>query len=1035
MSRVIEHEIIMASAGSGKTYALVNRFLRLLALGVAPARIIALTFTRKAAGEFLRNIFLRLTEAAADPAAAARLAADIGSERADPARFKELLSALVREMGTLQLSTIDSFFGRIVGAFPYELGLLRPHRVMEDFEENQARQEAMEQLLGNRGHEHAETMLQLYKQLTWGAEEKRVYSVFEDSLRECHAVFLEAPDPGLWGAGKRIFTTAPWWLTELQPEMPPLVAEARRALAGVEMKPRTLGAFDKLLDQAEQWTPGQKLNGGKLWERLLEAHAELRQGSAEVTFNRDTVAIEAPLAGALFRLVRAYIRGEVSRRMVITQSLGRFLDSYDRLYAALVRQSGQLVFADLPMLLIRGLAQDQRAFGAADIAYRLDGQSDHWLIDEFQDTARIQWKVLTAFVEEVLQDPERRRSYFHVGDVKQSIYGWRGGDSRITDEILATYDSPAGRIRQSALHVSWRSAAAVLDCVNALFGARFSADRVPPAVMGRWAREWHDHQPSPKTRDAPGHAAWGTLREDAELADGCIELLRDIDPAGRGLSCAILMRGNAEVREMAQALRAAGIPAGMEGKVRIAMDNVLGAWIRALFLQLARPGEAFPAAFPGLLPGSSGGQAGVHVAARLRQELAADGYAAATRLALQLVAHRLERDAFLTRRGEQLLEAATRFDANGPAPLESFIGYLDAATVEETAQAGQVQVMTVHKAKGLTFDMTIVAGFGDKPLFRRDVNPFHAARSATGEIKWILNLPNRDVIDHEPTLAQARTAEEEKSAFEALCLLYVAMTRPRHGLYCLAAAADTKGERVRWHDLFAAALGGNPRPRAAGSIEWQREWGDPDWAARLPPRPPVSAHVAGLAALPASAAPPRPVLRRAAAPSTEAHAAARLPRRLASPEGRRFGSRMHDFLATIEWVDPAGPAGVAGTLAGAPPDLQPRVAALMASASGREVFTRPAEPCRLWREKPYLLRRDETLAAGIIDRAVIYLDAEGKPLRAVIYDYKTDVLDPQRPAEEQLHERYGLQLERYREAVAVLTGLPPGRIEAKLVPV
>jgi ATP-dependent exoDNAse (exonuclease V) beta subunit len=75
----IGHVMILASAGSGKTYALTNRFVRLLALGAQPERIVALTFTRKAAGEFFDEILKKLAHAARDPASARRLAAEIGA--------------------------------------------------------------------------------------------------------------------------------------------------------------------------------------------------------------------------------------------------------------------------------------------------------------------------------------------------------------------------------------------------------------------------------------------------------------------------------------------------------------------------------------------------------------------------------------------------------------------------------------------------------------------------------------------------------------------------------------------------------------------------------------------------------------------------------------------------------------------------------------------------------------------------------------------------------------------------------------------
>ena len=80
------------------------------------------------------------------------------------------------------------------------------------------------------------------------------------------------------------------------------------------------------------------------------------------------------------------------------------------------------------VLLGFGALQDSRRM---DIDYRLDGTFDHWLLDEFQDTSTIQWMALRELLGEVLQDESGRRTLFYVGDVKQAIYGWRGGDAGI----------------------------------------------------------------------------------------------------------------------------------------------------------------------------------------------------------------------------------------------------------------------------------------------------------------------------------------------------------------------------------------------------------------------------------------------------------------------------------------------------------------------------------------------------------------------------------------------------------------------------
>ena len=92
------HKMILASAGSGKTYALTNRFVQLLACGAPPERIVALTFTRKAAGEFFDEILNKLARAALDPKEAARLGADIGESQLGSADFLNMLRAMVSKM-------------------------------------------------------------------------------------------------------------------------------------------------------------------------------------------------------------------------------------------------------------------------------------------------------------------------------------------------------------------------------------------------------------------------------------------------------------------------------------------------------------------------------------------------------------------------------------------------------------------------------------------------------------------------------------------------------------------------------------------------------------------------------------------------------------------------------------------------------------------------------------------------------------------------------------------------------------------------
>ena len=134
----IPNTMIRASAGTGKTYQLTNRFIRLLLYGASPERIIALTFTRKAAGEFFEGILDKLAKAADDPAKAADLAGDIEHAGVGQAEFRAALRRLVDSMGCLSLGTIDSFFHRVLGLFSTEFGLGGRFEMMDEFEKEQA---------------------------------------------------------------------------------------------------------------------------------------------------------------------------------------------------------------------------------------------------------------------------------------------------------------------------------------------------------------------------------------------------------------------------------------------------------------------------------------------------------------------------------------------------------------------------------------------------------------------------------------------------------------------------------------------------------------------------------------------------------------------------------------------------------------------------------------------------------------------------------------------------------------------------------
>ncbi|MEI6656337.1 MAG: UvrD-helicase domain-containing protein, partial [Verrucomicrobiota bacterium] len=146
MQILAKNLLILASAGSGKTFQLGNRVIGLVAGGVAPERIVALTFTRKAAGEFADAVLTKLAAAADGDQAAAELRRELALPEAD---FGAALERVVRALPRLTLGTMDSFFSKVVRGFQYELGLTGGRfDLLEGSRAAAARDELLESLLG-----------------------------------------------------------------------------------------------------------------------------------------------------------------------------------------------------------------------------------------------------------------------------------------------------------------------------------------------------------------------------------------------------------------------------------------------------------------------------------------------------------------------------------------------------------------------------------------------------------------------------------------------------------------------------------------------------------------------------------------------------------------------------------------------------------------------------------------------------------------------------------------------------------------------
>jgi ATP-dependent helicase/nuclease subunit A len=1041
--KLSSHVMILASAGSGKTYALTNRFIALLAAGAAPERIVALTFTRKAAGEFFDGILRKLADAAGDPREAARLAEGIGRPALRTTDFLRLLRAVVDALHQLRLGTLDGFFARIARAFPFELGLAGDFEVLQAHGARIERRRVLQQLFARDGElaDAQKDFLEAFKRATFGAEEKQLGLRLDAFLDEHYEKFLAMPEAEHWGNPARIWPDGQPWCRAVK--LAPAVQALRAWVERATIEPKQRERWQAFLTALETWSAGAPLPRPLEYviEKALERWDDLKACAAELKFDRKTQTLDAPACGALLEIVCHVAGGELQRRLETTRGIHAVLRNYDAFYDALVRRAGKLTFADVERLLLpedgrvltRAAGENDRLF----LDYRLDAEIDHWLLDEFQDTSRGQWSVLRNLIDEVLQDAEGRRTFFCVGDVKQSIFSWRAGDPRLMGEIREHYnrggDAP---ITTLPLDESWRSGPAIIEMVNTVFGASAAlAELFPGAATIEWKKQWRTHTTALPNRTGQAallHAEDATARRQLTL-----DLIRELRPLERGLSCAVLVRRNHEATEMADFLRrAGGLPAVAESDLGVCTDNPLSAALLALFHAAAHPGDTLAWEHVQMTPlARTLAEEGVTTPDALAKcvlgEVHAVGFERTAEAWMARVAPRFEgAQTFARERMRQFAAAAALFDASGSRDVDDFVAFMSRHVVREAESAAVVRVMTIHKSKGLGFDVVIVPELEgnriDEPRGGLAVKTNDAH-----EPEWVLERPTSLFARNDAVLRAWLENAEQDAAYEALSLLYVAMTRAKRAMFVITERVGESTSR-NFPKLLAATLGEEPQPVRVGSLSVAGPWaaGDPDWHVALPaPQPPKPP-----APLPTIAAEPVPrrVARRASAERAGEFNATAL---FASDEreAAAFGAEVHQLFAEIEWGSPSEIAGKirAWESAGALPGAIEQVVGCLRASALVDLWS-PAVGAEVWRERAFEIVLDGAWVTGVFDRVIVTRSPSGVATAATVFDFKTDTLRSEADVERAMR-RHSAQLNAYRRVLARLTGLDASVVRGELI--
>ena len=1045
MSGMIQSTMIRASAGSGKTFQLANRYLALMVLGEKPEEIIALTFTRKAAGEFASRIMTRLAEGASSEEQADELAGELTkiilgtddipallkeSDQALPEMnstfFQEKLSELIAVLDRLALSTLDSYFVRIVRNFHLELGL-SGFELMEDSAISAERMGVMNIIFSHRKtrKQDRDDFIQSFKQATWGEEENRLCQTLEGFIEQHQNRWLSASDKVCWGSADQLW---PSGCPYPDGNIKQLAGELREKL-GEPYTPHKayMKGWHKVCDMLEDYQAGIPLKLNAQLKRAITLWDKYQHGGTVEEKNKYDISPE--LGELMTRLVGAFIKSEIEIRMKRTQGLYAVIAAYEKRYQDHVRNRGRLGFSDLTMLLAgQGVMQmwdeDERNL----IDFRLDARYDHWLLDEFQDTSRPQWQAVANLIDEVVQDAEGMRSLFVVGDGKQSIYGWRGGEPRLFEDLKSHYGD---RLANWDMDLSYRSSQPVLDLVNIVCDLSESKweQIFPVEALNRW--EYHKHAPH---KDGPGHAM--VLETDADPASmGSDEkkearyrcmmaVLAQVKPLERGMSCAILVSKNTQVTEIVEYLRAKPhcMPVASESETHLA-DGPIGAVILDLFRWLKNPAHVFGHIHISMSPLGSvitslcSSDDMKYQWQWLTDEISRQGIGALLGRIISSLRETQAISCYGNSRFDEIQAAAADFSKRG-GNLDDWVQMLETRSIKETSHAGMIQVMTVHKCKGMGFDMVILPELDSANEFTHNNKvDILESKGKLGAVNYVIKKPPKEICDADEGLREMVDAWESGQCYERFCNLYVALTRAKKATYCIVDPVKSNWEpKAKYADwIREATVASGERKEAVHGVGYTVLYEAGTWLVadgEVEKKSAVKTADGKVELVPAA-----PRMSRKVASESKKYQAGEW---LNHPKKLSLGNQVHKIFEQISWLDEM-------------PDLPDIKASKMVVEclnvpEIRQHFVRPEGDCQLLREQPIETRDGDQWVSGVIDRALVLL-VDGKPSSISVIDFKTDSVKTVEP----LRAKYAPQLHAYRDALQRITGITEDKISCYLL--
>ncbi|GAA8016323.1 RecB-like helicase [Helicobacter pylori] len=733
---------LKASAGSGKTFALSVRFLALLFKGANPSEILTLTFTKKATAEMKERIldYLKILqkenlEDEKEKEKSQNILKELEEKyRLDPSFVQNSAQKIYQRFlnAEIRISTIDAFFQSILRKFCWFVGLSANFEVNEDTKAHQ--QQLNESFLSALNNEQLEEL-----------------SVF---IAQCLSYDSYTSDSIL----ERLrFLKNKLYLFDPNKKDP--VFDEERFLEKLRSLNQQIQSIETASDTAKKAIKCDDfrgfLNSSLTWLKKKGEYRDFKKIKDEIpTLESECEEIENDLK-----------RYYEARESALFKKFPKFIQLYDKATSKI-----QSLDFDAIKDKVHALLNGYEEMPAEFFYFRLDSRIAHILIDEFQDTSLNDYKILAPFIDEIkagIGQAKWHRSVFFVGDVKQSIYGFRGSFSSLL------FESVSKDFYHDNLEFNHRSSPLIINYVNTIFKKAYQNS--PTAYL-----EQKYPKASSNKHAKDGYVKVSLVADERELllkqiSQEAKDLLEHrIDPKDITLLCAT----NDDALEIENYLQKnlSAIRPSTESSAKL--SQFVESKIIKNALEYALAEEPYKPFYK-------------HSVLKLA------GYLHDDAIALAGFNPKKESVAGFVWKVMELFELYGECVQNC---LELAVGCEDANEFLEKLEAKEIasfkaegaQIMTIHKSKGMQFPYVIVCERLGKPKTNNS-NQFLEEYSGTELTRLYYRMKNREVVDKD--YARALDKEEAAKDHEETNVYYVAFTRAELGLIVVAKDKDQKKDK------------------------------------------------------------------------------------------------------------------------------------------------------------------------------------------------------------------------------------------------